>query len=226
VPDIQDLKPPLAETNLCGHFQYYNLISTFSRQALFESRTGYTPGRFWIVNYSLQSTCHVFLSMFVCVCACVCVCWRCSVCSAGPGHVLKCSCTSARRGRGTLSVAVIKGSGHVERWAVRSVLLCVWQDPCTARRGHVPGSRNSGARGTHGLQFPRGESGCGAPLQPVQLKLSKEILLLLERPNLFAVCNNNTFIKWWAGFRMSCRRVLSSTPLLVRGSETVWDSGE
>jgi hypothetical protein len=25
---------------------------------------------------------------------------------------------------------------------------------------------------------------------------------------------------------MSCRRVLTSTPLLVRGSETVWDSGE
>jgi hypothetical protein len=25
---------------------------------------------------------------------------------------------------------------------------------------------------------------------------------------------------------MSCRRVLSSTPLLVRGSETVWGSGE
>jgi hypothetical protein len=45
------------------------------------------------------------------------------------------------------------------------------------------------------------------------------------RPNLFAVCNN-TFSKWWEELRMSCRRVLSSTPLLVRGSETVWGSGE
>jgi hypothetical protein len=48
---------------------------------------------------------------------------------------------------------------------------------------------------------------------------------LLERPNLFAICNN-TFSKWWEGCRMSCRRVLSSTPLLVRGSETGGDSGE
>jgi hypothetical protein len=40
---------------------------------------------------------------------------------------------------------------------------------------------------------------------------------LLERPNLFAICNN-TFSKWWEGWRMSCRRVLSSTLLLVRGS--------
>jgi hypothetical protein len=32
---------------------------------------------------------------------------------------------------------------------------------------------------------------------------------------------NNTFSKWWEELRMSCRRVLSSTPLLVRGSETV-----
>jgi hypothetical protein len=48
---------------------------------------------------------------------------------------------------------------------------------------------------------------------------------LLERPNLFAICNN-TFSKWWYGWRMSCRRVLSSTPLLVRGSETGGDSGE
>jgi hypothetical protein len=50
---------------------------------------------------------------------------------------------------------------------------------------------------------------------------------LLERPNLFAICNN-TFSKWWEGWRMSCRRVrvLSSTPLLVMGSETGGDSGE
>jgi hypothetical protein len=46
---------------------------------------------------------------------------------------------------------------------------------------------------------------------------------LLERPNLFAICNN-TFSKWWEGLRMSCRRVLGSTPLLVRGSETGEDS--
>jgi hypothetical protein len=39
------------------------------------------------------------------------------------------------------------------------------------------------------------------------------------RPNLFAICNN-TFSKWWEELRMSCRRVLSSTPLLVRGSDT------
>jgi hypothetical protein len=37
----------------------------------------------------------------------------------------------------------------------------------------------------------------------------------LERPNLFAICND-TFSKVWEGWRMSCRRVLSSTPLLVR----------
>jgi hypothetical protein len=46
-----------------------------------------------------------------------------------------------------------------------------------------------------------------------------------ERPNLFAICNN-TFSKWWVGWRMACRRILSSTPLLVRGSETGEDSGE
>jgi hypothetical protein len=48
---------------------------------------------------------------------------------------------------------------------------------------------------------------------------------LLERPNLFAICNN-TFSKWWEGWRMACRRVLSSTPLLVRGTETGGDRGE
>jgi hypothetical protein len=48
---------------------------------------------------------------------------------------------------------------------------------------------------------------------------------LLERLNLFATCDN-TFSKWWEGLRMACRRVLSSTPLLVRGSETGGDSGE
>jgi hypothetical protein len=48
---------------------------------------------------------------------------------------------------------------------------------------------------------------------------------LLERLNLFAICNN-TFSKWWEGWRMSCRRVLSSTPLLVSVSETGGDSGE
>jgi hypothetical protein len=52
------------------------------------------------------------------------------------------------------------------------------------------------------------------------------LIILLIRPNLFAICNNNTFSKWWEVWRMSCRRVLSSTDLLVRGSETVWDSGE
>jgi hypothetical protein len=51
------------------------------------------------------------------------------------------------------------------------------------------------------------------------------ICFLLQRPNLFAICNN-TFSKWWEGWRMSCRRVLGSTPLLVRGSETGGDSGE
>jgi hypothetical protein len=44
-------------------------------------------------------------------------------------------------------------------------------------------------------------------------------------PNLFAICKN-TYSKWWEELRMYFRRVLSSTPLLVRGSETVWDSGE
>jgi hypothetical protein len=53
---------------------------------------------------------------------------------------------------------------------------------------------------------------------------TNEHFLLLERPNLFAICNN-TFSKWWEGWRMACRRVLSSTPLLVRGSETGGDSG-
>jgi hypothetical protein len=48
----------------------------------------------------------------------------------------------------------------------------------------------------------------------------RSIFFFAYRPNLFAVCNN-TFSKWWEGLRMSCRRVLSSTPLLVRGSETV-----
>jgi hypothetical protein len=48
-------------------------------------------------------------------------------------------------------------------------------------------------------------------------------VFFLERPNLFAICNN-TFSKWWG--RMACRRVLSSTPLLVRGSETGGDSLE
>jgi hypothetical protein len=38
------------------------------------------------------------------------------------------------------------------------------------------------------------------------------IFFLLEKPNLFAICNN-TFSKWWEGWRMACRRVLSSTPL-------------
>jgi hypothetical protein len=37
------------------------------------------------------------------------------------------------------------------------------------------------------------------------------VLFLLERPNLFEICNN-TFSKWWEGWRMACRRVLSSTP--------------
>jgi hypothetical protein len=32
------------------------------------------------------------------------------------------------------------------------------------------------------------------------------------RPNLFASCNN-TFSKWWEVLRLSCRRVLSSTPM-------------
>jgi hypothetical protein len=45
------------------------------------------------------------------------------------------------------------------------------------------------------------------------------------RSNLFAICNN-IFSKWWEELRMSCRRVLSSTPLLVRGSETVRGNGE
>jgi hypothetical protein len=40
-------------------------------------------------------------------------------------------------------------------------------------------------------------------------------------PNLFAICNN-TFSKWWEMLKMSCRRVLSNTTLLVRGSGTVW----
>jgi hypothetical protein len=44
--------------------------------------------------------------------------------------------------------------------------------------------------------------------------------LFLIRPNLFAICNN-TFSKWWEVLRMACRRVLSSTPLLVLGSETL-----
>jgi hypothetical protein len=55
--------------------------------------------------------------------------------------------------------------------------------------------------------------------------LNVKVFFLLERPNLFAICNN-TFSKCWEGWRMSCRRVLSSTPLLVRGSETGGDSGE
>jgi hypothetical protein len=46
----------------------------------------------------------------------------------------------------------------------------------------------------------------------------------VRRPNLFTICNN-TFSKWWESVRMACRRVLSSTPLLVRGSETGGDSG-
>jgi hypothetical protein len=45
------------------------------------------------------------------------------------------------------------------------------------------------------------------------------MFFLLQRPNLFAICNN-TFSKWWEGWRMACRRVLSSTPLSVRGSKT------
>jgi hypothetical protein len=40
---------------------------------------------------------------------------------------------------------------------------------------------------------------------------------LLERPNLFATCNN-TFSKWWEGWRMACRRVLSSTTKWKRNS--------
>jgi hypothetical protein len=43
------------------------------------------------------------------------------------------------------------------------------------------------------------------------------------RPNLFVSCNN-TFRKLWEGLRMCCRRVLSSTPLRVWGSETLGDS--
>jgi hypothetical protein len=48
---------------------------------------------------------------------------------------------------------------------------------------------------------------------------------LLERPNLFAIYNN-TFSTWCEGWRMSCIRVLSSSPLLVRSSETGGDSRE
>jgi hypothetical protein len=51
------------------------------------------------------------------------------------------------------------------------------------------------------------------------------LFLFSWRPNLFASCNN-TFSKWWEGLRMSCIRVLSSTPLWVLGSGTVWDSRE
>jgi hypothetical protein len=47
---------------------------------------------------------------------------------------------------------------------------------------------------------------------------NKSLFFLI--PKLFTICKN-TFSKWWEGLRMSCRRVLSSTPLLVRGSETV-----
>jgi hypothetical protein len=54
------------------------------------------------------------------------------------------------------------------------------------------------------------------------LMFKRNIFFLLERPNLFAICNN-TFSKWWEGWRMSYRRELSSTPLLVRGSETGGD---
>jgi hypothetical protein len=43
--------------------------------------------------------------------------------------------------------------------------------------------------------------------------------------NLFA-SYNSTFSECWKGLRISCRRVLSSTPLWVWGSETVWDSKE
>jgi hypothetical protein len=46
----------------------------------------------------------------------------------------------------------------------------------------------------------------------------------LERPNLFAICNN-TFSKWWEGWRMACRRVLSSTSLLVRVRKPVDTAG-
>jgi hypothetical protein len=58
-----------------------------------------------------------------------------------------------------------------------------------------------------------------------QVQSLELLFFLLERPNLFAICNN-TFSKWWEGWRMSCRRVLSSIPLLVRGSETGGDSWE
>jgi hypothetical protein len=51
-------------------------------------------------------------------------------------------------------------------------------------------------------------------------QLSIFFFFFAGRPNLFAICNN-TFSKWWEELRMTCRRVLSSTPLLVRGSETV-----
>jgi hypothetical protein len=49
--------------------------------------------------------------------------------------------------------------------------------------------------------------------------------LLLERLILFAVCNN-TFSKWWEGWMMSCRRVLSNTPLLVRVRKPVETAGK
>jgi hypothetical protein len=44
------------------------------------------------------------------------------------------------------------------------------------------------------------------------------------KPNLFAICSS-AFSKWLVMWDMACRRVLSSTPLLVRGSGTGVASG-
>jgi hypothetical protein len=53
----------------------------------------------------------------------------------------------------------------------------------------------------------------------------RRIFFFALRTNLFASCNN-TFSKWWEGLRMTCRRVLSTTPLWVWGSETVGTAGK
>jgi hypothetical protein len=59
---------------------------------------------------------------------------------------------------------------------------------------------------------------------PQQRYTLQETLFFVRENQFIAICNN-TFSKWWEGWRISCRRVLSSTPLLVRVLEPVETAG-
>jgi hypothetical protein len=52
-----------------------------------------------------------------------------------------------------------------------------------------------------------------------EVHTGKQFFFFFWKPNLFAICSS-TLSKWLVMWDMACRRVPSSTPLLVRGSGT------